>query len=147
MASIDAWYLEDPASGSRRMVEYLAAEGIEMGRDRVRHLMRRMGLRALHSKPRSTIPGNPAERFPCFVALGRFMHRMRSGKPILPTSHFARDFSTWWPSSIFTPGIGSAGDSQTDLTRSSLWMLWRWRWKASTNKRYSHPKTFSVQLI
>ena len=28
MARIDALYLEDPCSGSRRMVEYLAREGI-----------------------------------------------------------------------------------------------------------------------
>jgi len=69
MARIDAWYLDDPASGSRRMVDYLAAEGIEVGRDRVRHLMRRMGLRALYPKPRTTIAGDPSERFPCLVDL------------------------------------------------------------------------------
>jgi putative transposase len=69
MARIDAWYLEDPASGSRRMVDYLAADGIKAGRDRVRHLMRRMGLRAVYPKPRTTIPGEPAERFPCLVDL------------------------------------------------------------------------------
>jgi putative transposase len=69
MARIDAWYLDDPASGSRRMVDYLAAEGIEVGRDRVRLLMRRMGLRALYPKPRTTIAGDPSERFPCLVEL------------------------------------------------------------------------------
>ena len=69
MARIDAWYLEDPASGSRRMVDYLAADGIKAGRDRVRHLMRRMGLRAVYPKPRTTIPGDAAERFPCLVDL------------------------------------------------------------------------------
>ena len=69
MARIDAWYLEDPASGSRRMVDYLAADGIKVGRDRVRHLMRRMGLRAVYPKPKTTIPGEPAERFPCLVDL------------------------------------------------------------------------------
>lgn len=69
MARIDAWYLEDPASGSRRMVDYLAADGIKVGRDRVRLLMRRMGLRAVYPKPRTTIPVDPAERFPCLVDL------------------------------------------------------------------------------
>ena len=44
MASIDALYLDDPCSGSRRMVEYLAREGIPISRDRVRKLMRRQGL-------------------------------------------------------------------------------------------------------
>jgi putative transposase len=51
------------------MVDYLAADGIKAGRDRVRHLMRRMGLRAVYPKPRTTIPGEPAERFPCLVDL------------------------------------------------------------------------------
>jgi len=69
MARIDAWYLDDPASGSRRMVDYLAAEGIKVGRDQVRNLMRRTGLRALYPKPRTTIAGDPSERFPCHVDL------------------------------------------------------------------------------
>ena len=44
MARIDSLYLEDPCSGSHRMVEYLAREGIPISRDRVRNLMRRQGL-------------------------------------------------------------------------------------------------------
>jgi len=45
MARIDALYLEDACIGSRRMVDYLAREDIPISRDRVRNLMRRMGLR------------------------------------------------------------------------------------------------------
>jgi len=69
MARIDALYLEDPTSGSRRMVQYLAREGIPISRDRVRNLMRCMGLRAIYQKPRTTVPGDPSERFPCLVDL------------------------------------------------------------------------------
>ena len=69
MARIDDLYLEDPCSGSRRMVDYLAREGIPISRDRVRNLMRRMGLRAIYQKPRTTVPGDPSERFPCLVDL------------------------------------------------------------------------------
>lgn len=69
MARIDSFYLEDPCSGSRRMVDYLAREGIPISRDRVRNLMRRMGLRAIYQKPRTTVPGEPSERFPCLVDL------------------------------------------------------------------------------
>jgi len=43
MARIDALYLEDPCSGTRRMVGYLARDGIPISRDRMRNLMRRMG--------------------------------------------------------------------------------------------------------
>ena len=69
MARIDALYLEDPCSGSRRMVGYLARDGIPISRDRVRNLMRRMGLRAIYQRPRTTIPGDPSERYPCLVDL------------------------------------------------------------------------------
>ena len=31
--------------------------------------MRRMGLRAIYQKPRTTVPGAPSERFPCLVDL------------------------------------------------------------------------------
>ena len=44
MARIDAFYLDDPCSGSRRMVDLLAREGTPISRDRVRNLMRRQGL-------------------------------------------------------------------------------------------------------
>ncbi len=47
MAKIDVLYLEDPCSNSRRMVNYLARDGIQISRDRVRNLMRRIGLRAI----------------------------------------------------------------------------------------------------
>jgi len=71
MARIDALYLEDPCSGSRRMVDYLAREGIPISRDRVRNLMRCMGLQAIYQKPRTTAPGDPSERFPCLVDLNQ----------------------------------------------------------------------------
>jgi putative transposase len=51
------------------MVDYLAREGIPISRDRVRNLMRRMGLRAIYQKPRTTVQGDPSERFPCLVDL------------------------------------------------------------------------------
>ena len=69
MARIDVLYLEDPCSGSRRMVDYLARDGIPISRDRVRNLMRRMGLRAIYQKPRTTVPGHPSVRFTCLVDL------------------------------------------------------------------------------
>ena len=69
MARIDALFLEDPTSGSRRIVHYLAREGIPISRDRVQNLMRRMGLRAIYQKPRTTIPGEPSIRYPCLVDL------------------------------------------------------------------------------
>jgi putative transposase len=73
MARIDAIYLEDPPSGSRRIVHYLARDGIPSCRGRVRNLMRRMGLRAIYQKPRTTLPGSPSERFPCLVDIDKII--------------------------------------------------------------------------
>jgi putative transposase len=67
IARIDALYLEDPCSGSHRIEDYLAREGIPISRARVRNLMRRMGLRARYQKSRTTAQGNQSERFPCLV--------------------------------------------------------------------------------
>ena len=70
MARIDALFLEDPCCGSRRIVDYLAKEGIPISRRRVHNLIRRMGgLRAIYQKPRTTIAGDPSERFPCLVEI------------------------------------------------------------------------------
>ena len=55
MGRIDALYLEDPCSGSPRMVDYLARGGIPISRDRVRNLKRRMGLRAIYKKPLTVV--------------------------------------------------------------------------------------------
>ena len=67
MARIDALYMEDPCSGSHRLVKYLAREGIPISRDRVRNLMRRVGLKAINQKPSTTVPGESSKRFPCLV--------------------------------------------------------------------------------
>jgi len=58
MARIDSLYLEDPCSGSRRMVDYLAKEGIPISRDRLRNLMRRTSLRGIFQKPRPQSGGD-----------------------------------------------------------------------------------------
>lgn len=47
MARIDALYLEDPTSGSRRMVGWLAREGILIIGVLMRIIMRTMGLRSI----------------------------------------------------------------------------------------------------
>jgi len=71
MASIDALYLVASYGGSRRMVDYLAREGIPISRDLVGNLLPRNGLRAIYQKPRTTVSGHPSERFPCLVGLNQ----------------------------------------------------------------------------
>jgi hypothetical protein len=65
MAPIDACYLEDVSAGSHLIVDYLAGEGIEIGRDRMRHILRRTDLQAAYQQSRTITPCDPAKRFPC----------------------------------------------------------------------------------
>jgi len=52
MRQIDEIHLAYPFYGSRKIRDELWAKGHDVGRDRVRRLMRRMGIEALYVKPR-----------------------------------------------------------------------------------------------
>ena len=68
-ARIDAFYLDAPLSGCRRVVEYLAMKGIPTSRAWVPYLLHPMWLRSAYQKPRTTVQGELSERFPCLVEL------------------------------------------------------------------------------
>ena len=52
MQAIDRIYMEEPTYGSRRQVDELEKLGYEVGRDRVRRLMRIMDIAPIYPKPR-----------------------------------------------------------------------------------------------
>ena len=54
-------FLQHPFYGSRQMVRHLRREGLRVGRHRVGHLMRLLGLQALYPAPRTSAP-HPAHR-------------------------------------------------------------------------------------
>jgi putative transposase len=54
MRRIDALHLELPFAGSRMLRDLLRGEGIPIGRDHVRTLMRRMGISAIYRRPRTS---------------------------------------------------------------------------------------------
>jgi len=56
MRLIDEQWLRTPFFGSRRMAHYLRSVGYNVGRKRVRRLMRKMGIAAIYPKPRTSIP-------------------------------------------------------------------------------------------
>jgi len=61
MRRIDELYLKYPFYGSRQMMRQLRREGAWVGRDRVRRLMRLMGLQAIYQAPRTSAP-HPGHR-------------------------------------------------------------------------------------
>jgi len=54
MRRIDALHLELPFLGSRMLRDLLRSEGVAIGRDHVRILMRRMGITAIYQRPKTT---------------------------------------------------------------------------------------------
>ena len=65
MNAIDGIYTNYPFYGSRRMrIELLYEHGIDIGRDRVRHLMQRLGLQAIYPKPNTSKATPMNETYP-----------------------------------------------------------------------------------
>ena len=64
MRLIDEEYTRHPIYGSRRMKEWLCGQGNQVGRNRVRRLMRTMGIEALYPKPRLSQPGEGHKIYP-----------------------------------------------------------------------------------
>ena len=65
MTEIDRIYMEDPTAGTRRMMDYLLRKtGKPVARNRVRRLMRKMGVEAVYPRKRTTISGGPSGIFP-----------------------------------------------------------------------------------
>jgi putative transposase len=59
---IDKIHLEAPSFGSRNIRKILEVEyGRKISRDRVRRLMRQMGIRAIYQRPRTSLPGQGEE--------------------------------------------------------------------------------------
>jgi len=56
MRMIDEQFLQTPYYGSRQMMRHLIREGHQIGRHRVRRLMRIMGLEAIYQKPKTSNP-------------------------------------------------------------------------------------------
>ena len=56
MRRIDALHLDYPFAGSRMLRDLLRGEGVEIGREKVRTMMRRMCLEALYRRPNTSKP-------------------------------------------------------------------------------------------
>ena len=62
MQAIDRLHLEHPSMGARMIRNQLNRNGFQVGRKLVRTLMRRMGIKALYKKPKSTSEKHPAHK-------------------------------------------------------------------------------------
>ena len=62
MRRLDELYTATPFYGVERMTAALRREGLGIGHNRVRRLLRQMGLEAIYPKPRLSVPGGPEHR-------------------------------------------------------------------------------------
>ena len=74
MRVIDEQFLETPWYGSRQMARHLRRHGYEVGRKRIRRLMRKMGLAAIYQAPRTSEP-HPEHRIYPYLLRGMTIDR------------------------------------------------------------------------
>jgi putative transposase len=64
MRRIDELHLDYPFAGSRMLRDLLRAEGVEIGRQRVATMMKRMGIEALYRRPNTSKPAPGHKIYP-----------------------------------------------------------------------------------
>lgn len=91
MRLIDVFYTRRPATGSRQMRDLLRGKGWHVGRDRVRRLMRTMGIEAIYPrKRRTTVASGDHARFPYLLrglAIEKPNHVWCSDITYIPLQH------------------------------------------------------------
>jgi putative transposase len=75
MHLMDAQYTRTPYYGVERMTAWLHRQGLRIGHNRVRRLLRRMGLEAVYPKPRLSRPGGPEHRIWPYLLRGVAIER------------------------------------------------------------------------
>ena len=65
--------MEEPTYGSRRIRDELFKLGYNVGRKRVRRLMRVMGLEPIYPKPRLSISGKEHKKYPYLGGVRNFV--------------------------------------------------------------------------
>jgi len=76
MRRLDEQYTATPFYGVERMTAALHRDGLRIGHNRVRRLLRQMGLEAIYPKPRLSVPGGPEHRVYPYL-----LRRLRIDRP------------------------------------------------------------------
>lgn len=124
MQAIDRIYMEEPTYGSRRMVDELEKLGYKPSRDRVRKLMRQMGIEPIYPKPRLSTPGKGHKIYPY----------------LLRNLEIERSNQVWCTDITYIP----LGDSHVYLTAV---MDWSSRYVISWRLSNSLDKASSIECL
>jgi len=85
MRRLDEQYTATPFYGVERMTACLHREGLRIGHNRVRRLLRLLGLEALYPKPRLSVPGGPEHRI--------YPYRLRGVRIVRPNQVWSADIT------------------------------------------------------
>lgn len=87
---LDKQYTKAPFYGSRKMSQWLQQQGYQVGRDRVRRLMKVMGIEAVYPKPKLSQPGEGHKIYPYLlrnVAIERVNQVWSTDITYIPMAH------------------------------------------------------------
>ena len=84
MRQIDVLHLDHPFAGSRMLRDLLNAEGVKIGREHVKTLMKRMGIEALYRRPNTSKPALGHKIYP---------YLLRDIKVVRPNQVWATDIT------------------------------------------------------
>ncbi|TYB81202.1 IS3 family transposase [Maritimibacter fusiformis] len=90
MEVIDRVFTKYPSFGSRQIAAYLRRDGIVVGRHRIRRLMAKMGLEAIHRRPTTSQPHPRHPVYPYLlrkVAIERPNHAWCADITFIPVRH------------------------------------------------------------
>jgi putative transposase len=139
MRRIDELHLEFPFAGSRMLRDLLRQEGFKIGRQHVGTLMKAMAIEAIYRRPSTSKPALGHKIYP---------YLLRKLAIVRPNQVWATDISyipmargfvylvaiVDWFSRRFWPGGCRSRWKPIFVSR-----LWKKRWRASANRRFSIP--------
>jgi len=125
MRRIDALFMELPFFGSRQMRNILRDEGCCVGRERVRRLMRKMGLMTIYRKPRTSQPHPQHKVYPYLlrnIPITRPNQVWCADITYIPMKRGYLYSSRLWTG---TAGRCCVGGFQTRWMPTSAWQPWK----------------------
>jgi transposase InsO family protein len=139
MRRIDALHLDYPFAGSRMLRDLLRGEGVVIGRERVRTLMRRMCIEALYRRANTSRP-SPGHKIYPYLLHGLAVERADQvwcmDITYVPMAHgFAISQRSWTGSA----GVFWPGGYRSPWRLISAWRRLRRHWPGTANPRFSTP--------
>jgi IS30 family transposase len=139
MRRIDELHLEFPFAGSRMLRDPLRQEGIEIGRQHVATLMKKMAIEAIYRRPNTSKPAPGHKIYPYLLRKLAIVRPNQVWAPTSATSLWRRGSSTSLPSWTGSAARCSPGECLSAWRPTFASTPWKKRWPAMASQRYSTP--------